>query len=319
MSGGGGCLKCGRDAITFIRYSGARLCSDHLKEFVDKRFKKQVRLQTDIKRDDLICVAVSGGKDSLVTLSVLKKMKDEGLPIRLEAIIVDEGIDGYRPEKVEWAQTHCDNWDVKLHIMSFERTIGASLDTIMASQPKMAACAYCGVFRRTCLNTKARELGAKYLATGHNLDDIAQSALMNFCSGDLERMNRIGPHDHVIEGLVPRIHPLRGVPEKECLLYALIEGFEVEGSECPYSVDAHRREYLNMLQELEDAHPGTRHSIIKSMDMVRSLLNGESDHVVSDRSEALGRCPTCGEPTGGSSPDALCQSCKFICELGLDG
>ena len=38
------------------------------------------------------------------------------------------------------------------------------------------------------MNDEARRMGARFLATGHNLDDMAQSVMMNFVRGDIERM-----------------------------------------------------------------------------------------------------------------------------------
>ena len=84
-------------------------------------------------------------------------------------------------------------------------------------------CSYCGVFRRQSLNTMAERLGADVMALGHNLDDMAQSVLMNLQKGEVERSVRLAPHTQSpIEGIVPRIVPLRWVPEQEihaCLLY----------------------------------------------------------------------------------------------------
>ena len=40
-------------------------------------------------------------------------------------------------------------------------------------------CSFCGVFRRQSLNALAEKTNAKAMALGHNLDDMAQSILMN--------------------------------------------------------------------------------------------------------------------------------------------
>ena len=76
------------------------------------------------------------------------------------------------------------------------------------------------------MNDEARKIGATYLATGHNLDDMSQSVMMNFVRGDVERLARLGPHEKVQPGLIPRFLPLRLIPEKEALLYAIVSGME---------------------------------------------------------------------------------------------
>ena len=47
------------------------------------------------------------------------------------------------------------------------------------------------------------------IALGHNLDDMAQTIMMNMQNGDLERTLRLAPHTSTpLEGMVPRIVPL---------------------------------------------------------------------------------------------------------------
>ena len=48
-----------------------------------------------IKNGDLVCVGVSGGKDSLVLLDTLKKMS-QSHNFKIIAVTIDEGIPGYR-------------------------------------------------------------------------------------------------------------------------------------------------------------------------------------------------------------------------------
>ena len=52
-----------------------------------------------IKPNEKIAVALSGGKDSVLTLHALKNYQDNcGFDFKLVAISVDEGIDGYRQQ-----------------------------------------------------------------------------------------------------------------------------------------------------------------------------------------------------------------------------
>ena len=50
-----------------------------------------------IKHDELVAVAVSGGKDSLALLKVLHEMSLTH-SFRIKVITIDEGIPGYRNE-----------------------------------------------------------------------------------------------------------------------------------------------------------------------------------------------------------------------------
>ena len=114
-------------------------------------------------------------------------------------------------------------------------------ETHCASDEIKEPCTYCGVGRRWVLNRKARELGATKLAVGHNLDDEVQSVLLNYMRGDLPRASRMGPvtdwsrRKKFGEKFVPRIKPLRELPEKEIALYVLLKGYDIKWDECPYA------------------------------------------------------------------------------------
>ncbi len=81
----------------------------------------------------------------------------------------------------------------------------------------------------------AKKVGATKLATGHNLDDEAQTVLMNYLRGDIDRLLRL--EQSVKEGLIPRMKPLRDVPEKEVPLYAILKGLPIDLNECEFSLD----------------------------------------------------------------------------------
>ena len=72
------------------------------------------------------------------------------------------------------------------------------------------------LFRRQGINHLAKKVNADVMALGHNLDDMAQTVLMNMSNGDMERTLRLAPHTATpIDGLPPRIVPLRWIPEQE--------------------------------------------------------------------------------------------------------
>jgi len=292
-------MKCKKPAITFIRYSGAHLCRMHFVEFVERRVKKDMKKQGSLPNDASIGVALSGGKDSTVTLHLMHDIYGRRRQIMLHAITVNEGIKGYRDASIHIARRSCKDLGIEHHVISFQDAIGKTMDDIALIQDDIGECSYCGVFRRFCLNTKAKELGIGYLATGHNLDDMAQSILMNFVNGDVQKLARLGPHTRIQPGLIPRLLPLRTIPEKESMLYALVNHLEFHNAECPYSTRALRGSFRSIVDSLEDMTPGTRHSILNSYESIRELLQKQYPPT------RLNTCPTCGEPTS----QRLCKTC----------
>ncbi len=299
------CDRCGAEAVTLIRYSGAHLCSEHFAVFVETRAKREVRRQLHLNGSTRIACALSGGKDSSVTTYLLHKIMSRRPDVDLVAVTVDEGIQGYRPPSLESARELCDLLGLDHHVLSYRDLVGWEMDTVVSTDPETIPCSYCGVFRRKALNLLAREVEADYLATGLNLDDTVQSVLMNLGRADLQKLARMGPHDHLQPGLVPRIQPLRTVPEKEVYLYALLKEIPFYDGSCPYAERGLRNRYREVLFTLERDSPGTRHAILRSHEELRDLLREKHPPA------ALSPCAECGEPTVAR----LCQSCQFVRRL----
>ena len=268
-------------------------------EYVERRVKKDMKKQGPIPEDVKIGIALSGGKDSTVALHLMHDIYGKRRKVTLHAITVDEGIQGYRDTSIPIARKNCKELGIEHHLISFHDAVGKTMDEIALLHDDIGECSYCGVFRRFCLNTKAKELGISSLATGHNLDDMAQSILMNFANGDMQKLARLGPHSRIQPGLIPRLLPLRTIPEKESMLYALVKHLEFHNAECPYSTRALRGTFRAIIDSLEDATPGTRHSILNSYESIRDLLQQQYPPA------SLNSCQTCGEPTS----QKLCKTC----------
>ena len=294
------CDLCAADAVTFIRYNGSHLCSFHFMEYFQRRVKKEIRKEVSLYKGDTVGVAVSGGKDSMVTLSMMHQLFNEKNGIRVVCISIDEGIEGYRPPSLEIVRKYCADNGIEYHERSFRELSGLTMDSIAPVSGENTPCTYCGVFRRKLMNDEARKVGAKYLATGHNLDDVSQSVMMNIVRGDVERLARLGPHTNIRPGLIPRFYPLRMIPEKESLLYAIVAGIPFWDGECPYWSEALRNEYRDLVDGLEDRSPGTKYSIVSSYDKLKPLLSENAGP------KNVKFCE-CGEPCNGKR----CKACEY--------
>ncbi len=298
------CDLCEKDAVTCIRYNGSHLCAHHFMRYFEKRVKREIRKQIDVHSGDKIAVAVSGGKDSMVTLKMIDDIFGGRNDLEIHCITIDEGIEGYRPSSITIVEDYCKEHGINYHLISFKDTFGLTMDDVAPLSGENSPCTYCGVFRRKCMNTVAKEIGATFLATGHNLDDMSQSIMMNFARGDIERLARLGPHKRVQPGLIPRFMPLRMIPEKESLLYAIVSGLRFHDMTCPYWKEALRNQYRDVVDDLEDRSPGSKFSILSSYDQLYPIL---VDHY---KSAELHECE-CGEPTLGK----VCKACQLSQEM----
>ncbi|MBI0583257.1 MAG: tRNA lysidine(34) synthetase TilS, partial [Methanomassiliicoccus sp.] len=136
------CSKCGREAVTFIRYNGSHLCASHFCEFVERRVKKELRDQVDLGDTKHIAVAVSGGKDSLAALLLVHDILGERRDVTISAITVDEGITGYRPEALRRAKQLSGRLGIEHHVIAFEDHVGVTMDETSSCLGERTPCAY---------------------------------------------------------------------------------------------------------------------------------------------------------------------------------
>jgi tRNA(Ile)-lysidine synthase TilS/MesJ len=99
---------------------------------------------------------------------------------------------------MKMAREACRDWGVELHEITFKQITRFPLDELVPMIADVNPCAICGVFRRSGLNEVAKAIGAEKLATGHNLDDLAQSILMNILNSDMDKLFRLGPHKNTV-------------------------------------------------------------------------------------------------------------------------
>ena len=274
-----------------------KLDKDEFNEMIFTRINNLIRDYELIKEGELIAVALSGGKDSVLTLHALKNYQ-QFLDFDLVAISVDEGIEGYRPHGIASAIDNAKELDIKLVQKSFKEEEGFALDDIYADFK--SACIPCGVFRRNILNKTAYELGAAKIATGHNLDDEIQSFLMSFARGDTIKFSKFGPELDVIHPkLVPRIKPLWNTPEKEVGMWAVINGIDIHLAECPYAYLSLRAKIKEFLNVSEDRYPGIKKNVMESFKQILTFEN--------DIPARLNECKVCGEPTSSD----VCKACEL--------
>ncbi|WP_067078557.1 ATP-binding protein [Methanoculleus horonobensis] len=278
------CSKCRRDAILFQRYSGLHLCEQHFNRDFEAKAKRAIREHRWIESGDTVAVALSGGKDSSAVLFFLHRLLGERRDVRLMAITVDEGISGYRDPAQ--ARTIAESMGVPWVTATFADEYGITLDEIVGRKGTGLSCSYCGVLRRALMNRIAREHGVTKFAYGFNLDDEAQSVLMNALRGDADRLTR---PVRETEGMVPRIKPFMYIPEREVALYAFlhVEGFDLAG--CPYAGDALRGDVRGILDDYTYRHPATKYSLVNLGEALRGTERPEGEKM------GFGVCERCGE------------------------
>ncbi|HTT45113.1 MAG TPA: TIGR00269 family protein [Thermoplasmata archaeon] len=297
------CAKCEADAVVDQPYRDVHLCSAHFRESVEERARREMHRQLPRFGRGTVAVALSGGKDSGVALTLAHRYFRRRPTVRVVAVSVDEGIHGYRAGTLNAARELTASLGVEHRIVSARESIGTTIDRTVDELPGTVPCSYCGVWRRQLLNRAAREVGADALVLGFNLDDLSQTVLMNLVRGDLDRLVRMAPHRVRQPGLVPRVAPLAMIPEREVYLYAHLKGIPFDHGECPHAGRAARNLFREVVWKLEEAQPGTRQALLHTHERLVNLFLANGN--------ALGapeRCRACGEP----SARELCRACEYL-------
>ena len=300
------CDKCQNTAVYTRKYSGESLCSECFSNSILRKAAKTISKYNMIKNDDLVCVGVSGGKDSLVLLDTLKKMS-QSHNFKIIAVTIDEGIPGYRDEALDIVKEFCTKLDVEFKTYSykdlFDLTLSESLE--LRDDEKTSSCSICGTFRRRALDHAAKEIGANVIATGHNLDDTLQTFLINTLSGDTKKIGWMNPENEGKE--LRKIKPLSEIYESEIVFYAFTNNLPFQSEPCPHMNEGIRTEIREFLNSLEDHRSGIKnnmyHSILKISNIVKAADKKEKQN-----------CQICGNECSGT----ICSVCSMISNLKND-
>ncbi|MFW9966469.1 MAG: TIGR00269 family protein [Candidatus Thorarchaeota archaeon] len=302
------CSKCGKPAVYLRRYTAERLCQACLVSTTLQRVRRTINREKMLHEDDRIAIAISGGKDSAVLLEVLFRIEQDFPNVELIPLIIDEGIEGYRDKALEAARDLTANLGLDLEVRDFSSLFGQSLDEIVTgrSEASLGACSYCGVLRRRAINTAAKDLAADVVVTGHNLDDEAQTIMMNMMRGDSRRIVRTNrTRENPIGGLVPRVKPIKEISERDIVAYTNHLQLPYHDAPCPYAAEAYRNDIREFLNRMEHKRPGTLLAILRSSELIAEAF--EQNTAVPN----LMICESCGDP----SSSKMCKVCSMLEDL----
>ena len=296
----------------YVALSGEALCWRCFTEMVERRVERVVR--REVSPSDKVGIAVSGGKDSLVLLTILGKLRARGR-IRAElhafTIIEEQPYSCYfRQPRSDLAREIAERYGITYTTHRFTELFGVRaievFEALWRRGENIHACTVCGVLRRKAMNMLARRFGWTKIATAHTMDDEAQTVLMNVVMGGSHRLAWFTHEDSEEKGFVPRIKPLRYVREEEIALYAYRHGIPLMEAECPYVYDNPRYQLKFLLAELEKRIPHAKRNAVAFAEHVSKALK------LAEPAQ-LGRCELCGDPTG----RRVCRACEIMQKAGL--
>lgn len=297
------CDRCSQRAVYTRKYSGENLCSDCFSNSILRKTAKTISKFDMIKNDDLVCVAVSGGKDSLALLHILTQMSNT-YNFRIKTITIDEGIPEYRDEALGIVKNFCSSLNVENKVYSYQDLFNLSLEEVLGEREgqKMSSCSICGTLRRRAMDKAANDVGADVLATAHNLDDNLQTFLINLLSGDTNKIGWMDPD--VPSNTFRKIKPFCEIYESEIVFYAFNNNIPFQSEPCPHMHEGVRTEIREFLNSLEANHSGIKHNLFKSTLKVSKIIR---DSNYKERRI----CENCGNECTGK----ICSVCSMTLKL----
>ena len=230
---------------------------------VSRRIGDAIGAYDMIQDGDRIVVAVSGGKDSLALLEMLK-YRQRFAPVKYEllAVWIDMDIPGFPREE----------------LLSFFEQSGVPFmvqkgDIVRNGKWEDVNCYYCSQLRRKLLFQLADREGFNKISLGHHLDDIAQTILLNMCYR--AEIGAMCPKQEMFGGKLTIIRPLAYVHEWEIVeLVGQGRVADLKGHACPNDQRSKRVMFKEIIQRLEQETPGTKKNIL------RSLTNIKKDYLL---------------------------------------
>jgi len=299
-------MKCDRceNQIAYTRkYSGEKLCSKCFSNSILRKTAKTISKYKMIQNNELVAVAVSGGKDSLALLNIMNKMTANH-NFRIKAITIDEGIPGYRDEALGIVEKFCKNLNVDLKVYSYKELFDLSLDEALdlRENEKISSCSICGTLRRRAMEYAAKDISANVIATGHNLDDTLQTFIINMLSGDISKVGWM--HPDTTGNSLRKIKPFCEIYESEIVFYAFTNDIPFQSEPCPHMNEGIRTEIRVFLNSLEKQHSGIKNNLYQSIIKVSQSVKGSNQ-----KQKRI--CVKCGSECTGT----ICSVCNMVLKL----
>ncbi len=218
---------------------------------LESTFRKALYDYKMLEQVSEIGVALSGGKDSITLLHLLKAISGRGFsPLKIKAFHVAGEFSCGAGIGQSFLKQICSDLDVPL----FQLESTQKLESL--------ECYSCSRERRRLLFNAAKSEGINTLAFGHHRDDHAQTVLMNLLhkgefAGNL-------PKIHMKEYGVTIIRPMIYIREQDIRTYAKQQGFSRIVCQCPVGQHSLRRKTDDLLIELEKIFPNARENIAQA-------------------------------------------------------
>ena len=222
---------------------------------------KAIHTKDMIRDGDHVMVAVSGGKDSLALLWLLKeRIKRVPIDYRITAVHVDPGFGANSAEQMtSFFSAHGFEFRV------IESDIGPKAH---GPQNRENPCFLCSRLRRKLLFQTAEEVGCNRIAFGHHKDDLIETFFLNVFYG--ASISTMVPVQGLFGGKLTVIRPFYLVDEDLIRRYAQLMDWPEISLDCPTAGSSKREEIKNMLKHFYRSNRKIKGNIFHALQNVNA-------------------------------------------------
>lgn len=204
-----------------------------------------------VPKDGKIAVALSGGKDSLTLLCMLKAISGKGFKeLDLRAIHVGGEFSCGAGVNQKFLNTVCTELGIPL--------------TVLESKQKLETleCYGCSRERRGLIFSEAKRWGCRTVAFGHTQDDQAQTVLMNLAQKGC--FEGFAPKLEMVKYEVEIVRPLIYVSEEKIKSFAKQQHFLRICCQCPVGQQSMRKKFERIIENLSELVPEVRANLSRA-------------------------------------------------------
>ena len=223
-----------------------------------------------INDNDKIAVGLSGGKDSVTLLHILKNYQKFS-PQKFELIAIT-----LNPGGVDNDPLHelCKKLDVPFYEIQTDIA-----KIVFDIRKEKNPCSLCAKLRRGALNDAAMKLGCTEVALGHHKDDAVETFVMAmFYEG---RVNCFSPKSYMEKYNLSIIRPMVYIDEYMIKKTVKDNGYPIIKNPCIADGHTKRQEVKELIKNLQGTFPNLKETLFSSLNNSQQLFIWDKQ-VISD-------------------------------------
>lgn len=223
------------------------------------KFRACIDKYNMIGENDCIAVGVSGGKDSLVLLCALARLRDfYPKKFTVKAITVDPYFEN-KPGNYQAIKKLCEKINVEYIIRKI-----SLYNIIFEDRKEPNPCSLCARMRRGIIHNCAKENGCNKIALGHHGDDAIETFLINLFNGG--KIGCFSPVTYLSRKDITLIRPMLYLWENEVANACKRENLPIVKSKCPADGVTERQNTKEYIANLEKTYPDIKAKLFGAME-----------------------------------------------------